>query len=65
MQAARAVAGVQTRHGDDLPAAGRRHRRSYLDHGEIPLGPFQVARLDNDPSYPGHGTLTLVMEGGK
>ena len=37
----------------------------YLAKGEIPLGPFQIARLDNDPSLPDHGQLTLVMEGGK
>jgi predicted phage baseplate assembly protein len=37
----------------------------YLASGEIKLGPLQVARLDNDPSYPNHGQLTLQMEGGK
>ena len=48
-------------------SSSRRDRRTtvYLDQGEIPLGPTQVARMDNDPSYPGHGRLTLVMEGGK
>ncbi|HTA23119.1 MAG TPA: putative baseplate assembly protein [Terriglobales bacterium] len=37
----------------------------YLNAGEISLGSLQVARLDNDPNYPNHGQLTLVMEGGK
>ena len=37
----------------------------YLLKGEIPLGPFQIARMDNDPSLPDHGRLTLVMQGGK
>jgi Baseplate J-like protein len=37
----------------------------YLLKGEIPLGPFQIARMDNDPSLPDHGQLTLVMQGGK
>jgi hypothetical protein len=37
----------------------------FLTQGEIPLGPFQIARLDNDPSLPDHGQLTLVMQGGK
>ena len=37
----------------------------FLAKGEIPLGPFQIARLDNDPSVPDHGQLTLVMHGGK
>jgi hypothetical protein len=29
------------------------------------LGPLQIARLENNPSFPDHGRLTLVMEGGK
>jgi hypothetical protein len=37
----------------------------YLSAGEIKLGRLQVARLDNDPSFPDHGQLTLLMEGGK
>jgi len=37
----------------------------YLAAGEITVGPLQVARLANDPSYPNHGQLTLDMEGGK
>ena len=37
----------------------------YLSNGEIPLGPFQIARLENDPSLPDHGQLTLTMQGGK
>lgn len=37
----------------------------YLANGEIPLGPFQVALMQNDPSFPNHGQLTLVMQGGK
>ena len=37
----------------------------FLAMGEIPLGPFQVARLDNDRSLPDHGQLTLTMQGGK
>ena len=38
---------------------------AYLNAGEIKLSPLQVARLDNDPDYPDHGQLTLLMEGGK
>lgn len=37
----------------------------YLAAGQIKLGSLQVARLDNDPSFPDHGQLTLVMQGGK
>jgi hypothetical protein len=37
----------------------------YLSAGRIKLGSLQVARLDNDPSYPDHGQLILLMQGGK
>jgi Baseplate J-like protein len=37
----------------------------YLTTGQIKLGSLQVARLDNDSSFPDHGQLTLVMQGGK
>jgi predicted phage baseplate assembly protein len=37
----------------------------YLNQGYIPMGPFQVARLDNDPSLPGNGQLKLTMQGGR
>jgi uncharacterized phage protein gp47/JayE len=36
----------------------------YLSAGEIKLGPLQVARLDNDPNFPDHGQLTLILQGG-
>jgi hypothetical protein len=38
---------------------------TYLAAGEIKLGSLQIARLENNPSFPDHGQLTLVMEGGK
>ncbi|HET8629698.1 MAG TPA: hypothetical protein VFL91_19945, partial [Thermomicrobiales bacterium] len=31
----------------------------------IRLGPLEVARLDNDPAAPAHGTLTLELRGGR
>jgi len=37
----------------------------YLTAGEINLGSLEVARLANDPSFPDHGQLTLIMQGGK
>lgn len=33
--------------------------------GELLLGPFQIARLDDDPSLPGNGRLTLELGGGR
>jgi hypothetical protein len=33
--------------------------------GVLALGPFEIARLDNDPNAPGHGRLTLLLRGGR
>jgi hypothetical protein len=62
--AARTVAGVRTVTATAFQPQGIQ-TQAYLDIGEIPLGPFQVARMDNDPSRPNNGQLTLTMEGGK
>jgi Baseplate J-like protein len=62
--AARTVAGVQTVTAHAFQPQGVA-TRIFLQNGEIPLGPFQVARMDNDPSRPANGQLTLVMKGGK
>jgi predicted phage baseplate assembly protein len=39
--------------------------KTYLRQGYIPMGPFQVARLDNDPSLPANGILKLNLQGGR
>ena len=36
-----------------------------LENGLLPLGPFEIARLDNDPGFPENGKLTLDMGGGR
>jgi len=36
-----------------------------IEAGVLPLGPLEVARLDNDPGFPEHGVLTLHVEGGR
>ena len=36
-----------------------------LENGIVPLGPLEIARLDNDPSFPEHGRLILDMRGGR
>ncbi|GJM40913.1 MAG: putative baseplate assembly protein [Ardenticatenaceae bacterium] len=33
--------------------------------GFLKLGPLEIARLDNDPSFPENGRLTLTLEGGR
>jgi hypothetical protein len=62
--AARSVAGVVSVRATKFQPQGVDTDR-FLVAGEITLGPLQVARLENDPSFPAHGQLTLVMEGGK
>ncbi len=36
-----------------------------LEQGYLPLGPNEIAQLDNDPSFPEHGQLTLDIRGGR
>ena len=31
----------------------------------LPLGPFEIAQLDNDPSFPENGVLLLDVRGGR
>jgi hypothetical protein len=35
-----------------------------IENGILPIGPMEVARLDNDPSFPENGRLALLMRGG-
>lgn len=36
-----------------------------IANGILPLGPLEVARLDNDRNFPEHGKLLLDMRGGR
>ena len=36
-----------------------------IEEGKLPIGPFEVARLDNDTSRPEWGKLTLTITGGR
>ena len=63
--AARSVAGVVAVRATTFQPQGLPPTTQYLDTGEINLGPLQIAQLTNDPSFPNHGQLTLVPEGGK
>jgi Baseplate J-like protein len=38
---------------------------NYVQQEFLPIGPYEIAQLDNDPSFPEHGKLTLKMEGGR
>ena len=62
--AARSVPGVTMVTATQFQPQGV-NTTEYLAAGRIKLGSLQVARLDNDPDYPDHGQLTLIMQGGK
>jgi len=36
-----------------------------LAAGVLPLSPFEIARLDNDPSFPEHGQISFDLRGGR
>lgn len=62
--AAQAVPGVESVKVTKLqrlyePANGE------IDNGVLPLGPLEIARLDNDPSFPENGRLRLDVRGGR
>jgi len=36
-----------------------------IDDGILKLGKMEIAQLDNDPSFPENGKLTLIIGGGR
>jgi hypothetical protein len=59
---------VATRFGrlaDDEPETGGPFSKVNIDRGEIPVGPLEIVRLDDDPDFPENGLLVLTMLGGK
>jgi len=62
--AAQAVAGVESVAVTKLERlfAGPNQE---IQNGVLPLGPFEVARLDNNPSFPENGKFTLDLRGGR
>jgi predicted phage baseplate assembly protein len=62
--AARSVPGVVLVTATQFQPQGI-NSTQYLTAGRIQLRSLQVARLENDPSFPDHGQLTLIMQGGK
>ena len=64
------VAAAQSVAGVDNVWVTRLERRyegpaGELARGLLPLGPLEIARLDNDPSRPDLGLLEIKMEGGR
>jgi hypothetical protein len=62
--AAQAVSGVQSVKVTKLERLYE-GPNGEIENGILRLGSDEIAQLDNDPSFPEHGTLTLVMEGGR
>jgi glycosyltransferase involved in cell wall biosynthesis len=62
--AAQAVEGVQSVEVTRLERFGD-GPNGEIERGVLPLGPLEVAQLDNDPSLPENGTFTLNMGGGR
>jgi hypothetical protein len=61
---AQTVQGVQSATVTQLERFGE-GPNGELGQGILPIGPLEVAQLDNDPSLPEHGRLTLIMRGGR
>ncbi|HRQ40305.1 MAG TPA: putative baseplate assembly protein [Chloroflexota bacterium] len=62
--AAQAVPGVESVTVKTLQRLDEPSRQAIAE-GILPLGPLEVARLDNDPNVPENGRLTLELEGGR
>lgn len=50
--------------GEPMPGA-ETVRDELPPHGVLALAPFEIAQLDNDPSFPENGRLILDMRGGR
>ena len=62
--AAQAVEGVESVEVTRLERLGE-GSNGEIEFGVLPLGPLEIAQLDNDPSLPENGTFTLKMGGGR
>ncbi|MES9991931.1 MAG: putative baseplate assembly protein [Candidatus Thiodiazotropha sp.] len=36
-----------------------------IEQGVLPIGPLEIARLDNDPNFPEHGRIRFELRGGR
>jgi hypothetical protein len=62
--AAQAVEGVRFVTIETFQRLGLDSRQA-LDDGVLKLARLEIARLDNDPSFPERGVLRITMEGGR
>ena len=61
---AQAVEGIESVHITRLQQFNEPDNQE-IEKGVLPLGPFEIARLDSDPSVPENGKLTLDVRGGR
>jgi hypothetical protein len=66
----RIYAAVERVDGVDSAAVRVFRRYGHTDAGELErgvlaIGPWEIARLDNDPSFVEHGVLRVTVQGGK
>ena len=61
---AQAVPGVQS---VEVTTLERRFEgpNNELEQAFLPIGPLEIAQLDNDPSFPERGKLEFKMVGGR
>jgi hypothetical protein len=64
------VATAQAVTGVESVQVTRLHRlfaapNHELENGVLPLGPLEIAQLENDPSFPEHGRFTVTLLGGR
>jgi len=62
--AAQAVPGVESLEVKTFQRQGE-EAHDELENGFLPLGPLEIARLDNDPRFPSNGKLLLDLRGGR
>ncbi|WP_437674821.1 putative baseplate assembly protein [Sorangium sp. So ce131] len=62
--AVKAVGGVENVKVTELRRFGEPQGREIED-GILPIGPMEVAQLDDDPSLPENGSIRLTMRGGR
>lgn len=65
IQAALAVDGVHDARFTAFQRAGQPDGGQALADGRIKLGRYEIARLDNDPSFPENGVFSVTLEGGR
>lgn len=62
---AKAIEGVETVKVTTLKRLHEEEDSDASESGVLPLSSKEIAQLDNDPSFPEHGTFELTLRGGR